>query len=75
MEGGAIFIGKTRSDKTWQVDNAMERHSPISRLTSAISSMKEPMSGFAVNVEPSGCTAVTATLRGVRGLTCSLESM
>lgn len=38
----------------------METQSPINGLTSAMALMKEQMSAFAFDVDPSGSSAVTA---------------
>lgn len=52
----------------------MEKHSPISSLTSAIAPMKGQMSGFAENVDPSGSSAWKVALCFLSRVAWSLES-
>lgn len=65
MDGGAIMIVKMSSNKTWQVENAAERRSPIGGMASATASIKKQISDFAMNVDTRGISAVTAALCGV----------
>lgn len=73
MDHGAILIAKTRIDKTRQVENTLEGHSKSSGLTIVIESMKKQMSDFAVNVDHSRTSAMTAAFCGSWGMEWSLE--
>lgn len=40
LDGIAIVIAKKKRNCTWKAEKVMERHSPISGLTPAVSPMK-----------------------------------
>lgn len=69
MNGVAVVIGKTRSDKTEQLENAMTRYLLISNLTSAIVANMWQMSAFPVKVDPPGSIGDTTPLCSIAGMT------